>query len=237
MVVSESLAKRYFGEEDPIGKTLKNNGKEEYEITGVFSDVPENTHLKFDALFSFVSMERILGTEEMLDLTNNWGWSGNYTYIELNRGTDRENFEAKIPALVDDKMGKYLREWGEQMKFVLQPIASIHLHSDFKDEIEANGNGQAVWFLQFVAIFILLMAWINFVNLSTARSIERAKEVGIRKVLGSYKLSLIRQFILESVVLKSIAAIVSVLAVLILLPQFLFADKLSSHPFLSRCGS
>jgi putative ABC transport system permease protein len=220
MVVSESLAKRYFGNEDPIGKTLRNNGREDYEITGVFEDVPENTHLKFDALLSFESLTRILGPEETQDLMDNWGWAGNYTYIELEPSTDVKSFEAKIPPLVDKKMGAYLREWGEQMKFVLQPVPSIHLNSNFKDELEPNGDSRSVGFLQVVAVFILLMAWINYVNLSTARSIERSKEVGIRKVLGSYRLTLIKQFLLEAMVLKGSAAVITILIVAILLPDF-----------------
>lgn len=226
MVVSESLAKRYFGDADPVGKTLRNNGKDDYEITGVFKDVPDNTHLKFDALFSFESLLKIIGPTETQDLMRNWGWSGNYTYIELHPSVDPKSFEAKIPTLVEKKAGTYLREWGEQMKFVLQPVPSIHLNSNFKDEMEPNGDAQAVNFLQFVAVFVLIMAWINYVNLTTARSIERAKEVGIRKVLGSYRLSLVKQFMLESFAMKVMAMAITALMVGILLPDFsMFVER------------
>lgn len=220
MVITQALAKKYFGDVNPIGKTLRNNGEHDYEITGVVKDPPDNTHLKFDALLSFESLLKIIGPKDTQELMNNWGWSGNYTYIELDPASDSETFEAKIPVLVEKKAGTYLREWGEQMKFVLQAVPSIHLNSDFKDEMEPNGDAKAVNFLQWVAVFILVMAWINYVNLSTARSIERAKEVGIRKVLGSYRLQLIRQFLLESFIVNAIAMIVTALIMALLLSDF-----------------
>jgi putative ABC transport system permease protein len=220
MVVSESLARRYFGEVDPIGKTLMNNGRHEYEITGVFKDVPENTHLKFDALLSFESIVRILGPAEIQDLMDNWGWAGNYTYVELSPGTDRETFEAKLPPFVEKKMGGFLKEWGEEMKFVLQPVPSIHLYSNFKDEMEANGDVQVVNFLILIAVFVLIMAWINYINLATARSIERAKEVGVRKVIGSNRVQIIKQFLIESFAIKALALAITSIVVVLLLPQF-----------------
>lgn len=220
IVVSESLARRYFGEEDPIGKTLKNNGKEEYEITGVFKDVPENTHLKFDALFSFESLLKIIGPAETQDLMTNWGWAGNYTYIELAQSADHKAFEAKLPAFVEKEAGEVLRSWGETMAFVLQPVSSIHLYSNFKDELEPNGDGQATNFLALIAGFILVMAWINYINLSTARSTMRAKEVGVRKILGSHRAQLIRQFLFESFTIKLIALGLTIILVGLMLPYF-----------------
>ena len=220
MVVSESLARRYFGDQDPIGKTLKNNGKEEYEITGVFKDVAENTHLKFDALFSFESHLKIIGPTETQDLMTNWGWAGNYTYIELAPSVNYKAFEAKLPAFVEKEAGEILRSWGESMAFVLQPVSSIHLHSNFKDELEPNGDGQAVNFLALIAGFILVMAWINYINLSTARSMTRAKEVRVRKVLGSDRAKLIRQFLFESFAIKLIALGITAVLVGLLLPYF-----------------
>jgi len=220
MVVSESLATRYFRDKDPIGRTLKCNGKEEYEITGVFKDLPENTHLKFDALFSFESLLKIVGPTEAEDLMSSWAWAGNYTYIELDPSANRASFEAKLPAYVMKEAGEFLRRWDEGMAFVLQPISSIHLNSNFKDELEPNGNDQTVNILSAVALFILIMAWINYVNLSTARSTERAKEVGIRKVLGSARSQLIRQFLFESFTIKLSAVVVTAILVGLLLPHF-----------------
>ncbi len=220
MVVSESFANRYFGDKDPIGKTLKCNGKEEYVITGVFKNVPENTHLKFDALFSFESLLKILGPEETEDLLTNWGWEGNYTYVELNPLANAEELQAKLPDFVEKRMGAKLREWNEWMAFTLQPISSIHLYSDAPDELESNGNGQTTSFLALIAVFILVMAWINYINLATAKSMERGKEVGIRKVLGSARSQLIRQFLFESFAIKLIALLISAILVVLLLPSF-----------------
>jgi putative ABC transport system permease protein len=220
MVVSESLARRYFGEENPIGKTLKNNGKEEYEITGVFKDVPENSHLKFDALFSFVSLLKLVGPTEAQDLMSSWAWAGNYTYIELASSASRESFESKLPAFVEKQAGELLKSWGESMAFVLQPVPSIHLNSNYKDELEPNGDGRSTNYLALIAIFILVMAWINYINIATARSMERAKEVGVRKVLGSDRLQLIKQFLLESFVIKLIAIGISAILFFLLLPYF-----------------
>ena len=220
MVVSESLAKRYFGNADPIGKTLKCNGKEEYEIAGVFKDVPDNTHLKFDALFSFESLLKIVGPAEAADLMSSWAWAGNYTYVELSPTANSEIFQAKLPAYVTKEISEFLRKWDEGMAFVLQPVSSIHLNSNFKDELEPNGDARTVNILSFVAVFILMMAWINYVNLSTARSVERAKEVGIRKILGGHRSQIVRQFVLESVTIKLLAVLVSAVLVGLLLPHF-----------------
>ena len=220
MVVSESFAEKYFGEADAVGKILKCNGKEEYVITGVFKDVPENTHLKFDALFSFESLLKILGPEETADLMTNWGWEGNYTYIELNSSADAKQLQAKLPAFVEKKMGTTLREWNEWMEFTLQPLSSIHLYSDAPDELEPNGNGQTISFLALIAVFILIMAWINYINLATARSMERAKEVGIRKVLGSARSQLIKQFLFESFTIKLIALSITLILIGLVLPSF-----------------
>ncbi|PZR40154.1 MAG: ABC transporter permease [Azospira oryzae] len=220
MVVSESFAKRYFNNEDPVGKTMKCNGKDEYTVTGVFKDVPENTHLKFDALFSFESLVRILGPAEMEDLMSNWGWEGNFTYIELKEGSDFKVLQAKLPAFVERKAGDLLRSWNEWMEFTLQPLTSIHLNSHTPDEIEANGDQQSVNFLTAIAVFILLMAWINYINMATARSMERAREVGIRKVLGSDRSKLIRQFLFEAFTTNLIALLIAIVLVTLLLPSF-----------------
>ena len=220
MVVSESLARRYFGDENPVGKTLKNNGKEEYEITGVFKDVPQNTHLRFDALFSFESLLKILGPAETEDLMTHRGWAGNYTYIDLTHPKIIKHSNQNYLHLLRRKQVRSFKEWGEAMNFALQPIFSIHLYSNFKDELEGNGDAQSTNFLALVAVFILVMAWINYINLSTARSIERAKEVGVRKVLGTNRAQLISQFLLESFIIKLAAVAVTAILVVLLLPHF-----------------
>ncbi|MEJ7646790.1 MAG: ABC transporter permease [Chryseolinea sp.] len=220
MVISESFARKYFGEQDGVGKILKCDGKEGYLITGVFEDLPENTHLKFDALLSFESLLKILGPVETEELMSNWGWEGNYTYIELNSSTNAAQLQSKLPAFVEKKMGNTLREWNEWMEFTLEPISSIHLYSEAPDELEPSGDGQTIRFLGMIAAFILVMAWINYINLATARSMERAKEVGIRKVLGSGRSQLIKQFLFESLIINLIAWSITAVLVALLLPSF-----------------
>lgn len=220
MVISESMAKRYFGDVDPLGKTLVCNEKQHYEISGVFKDLPENTHFRFDALFSFESYWKILGPEETNNLMTNWGWVGTYTYIELRADEDAAALQRKLPAYVEKRMGAQLREWNEWMDFTLQPITSIHLSSGEPDEIAPNGNSRSVQYLMLMALFILIMAWINYINLATARSLERAREVGVRKILGSSRRQLMRQFILESIVFKLLATTLALLLVATLLPFF-----------------
>lgn len=215
-LISESRAKRYFGDEDPVGKTVHLNRRNDFTIVGVFKDVPENSHMKFDWLFSY---ETYVTWTDGGGLTA-WQWDGFYTYIQLHNQVDPAAFEAKIPALVEEQAGEELREYDAGMEFYLQPVDEIHLTSDLMMEMEANGNGEYVRFLMIIAIFILFIAWVNYINLSTAKSAERAREVGIRKVLGSHRASLIRQFLLESLATNLAAAALAVVLAYICLPGF-----------------
>lgn len=219
MVVSESFGKKYFGSVDPIGKILTNNGSDHYEITGVFKDVPENTHLQVDALFSFNSLYTTYGAANIKYLTE-WGWVGYPTYIELAPGADAEQFAGKLPKFIDQKLGDVLRALDGNIVFNLQPITSIHLESNLSHEISPNGDGRSVRFLGLIGVLILIMAWINYVSLATARSMERAKEVGVRKVLGGNRLQVITQFLLESMMFNIVALATSVVAVAITLPWY-----------------
>jgi len=212
IAISKSFAKRYFGNESPIGKTLRNNGETDYEVTAVFEDLPVNTHMQFDALMSFESLKKLWND----DITS-WDWDGFFTYLELQDGTDPKAFESKIPALAD-KMNEANAH--ERMKFHLQPIADIHLDSDFMFEWKQNGNRRSTYFLSIVAVLILVIAWINYVNLSTAKSIERAREVGVRKVMGSFRWQLVQQFLFESLLLNAIAVLIAITLVVILTPSF-----------------
>lgn len=220
MVVSESLGRKYFGDTDPVGRSLKTNGKQEYTITGVFKDVPGNTHLKFDALLSFPSLHKILGPKETEDLMTNWGWEGNYTYVELMPGTDVQALSEKIQVYVDKETAEFSKLYNEQMSFFFQPLTSIHLNSDVKMELEAGGSEVLVNFLSLIAGFILLISWINYVNLATAKAVERAREVGIRKILGTQRKTLIGQFIGESFLLMLIALVLTAGLTIMLLPSF-----------------
>lgn len=220
IVLSEATAKKYFGDDDPIGRTIKCNGTEVYEVTGVFRDVPDNTHLRFDALYSFESLLKIIGPAETDDLMSNWGWAGNFTYVELNSPESAAEVDAKLPTLVQAKMGEYLRDWGEDMKFVLQPIVAIHLDSHFKDELEPGGNRNSIRILSAVAVGILLMAWLNYINLATAVAADRANEVGIRKILGGGRAQLVRRYLTEAAIVQLIAALISIALIFFLIPSF-----------------
>ncbi|SKC82576.1 ABC transporter permease [Ohtaekwangia koreensis] len=215
IVVSQSMAKKYFGSENPIGKLLKNNGENDYEITGVFEDLPDNSHMKIDILMSFSSLNKLWN-----DPITSWQWDGFLTYILLDERTNVKAFEAKLPAFVQKHAGEELKKYSASMVFHLQPVTDIHLDSDFIGEFKQNGNRQSTYFLSIVAVLILIIAWINYINLSTAKSIERAREVGVRKVMGGFRSQLIQQFLFESVLLNAVAVVIAIAFVILLTPSF-----------------
>ena len=215
-VLTASTAKKYFGSEDPIGKTILLDGDIEAEITGIAKDLRENTHLKFDILFSWASFVELRGS----DVNTEWMWDGFYTYVLMQPGTDPTAFEAKLPVFIQEQAGDELREYNHNMVFYLQPVRDIHLYSDLMYEFEPGGDGQIVYFLLIISVFIIAIAWINYINLSTARSIDRSKEVGVRKVMGSTRAQLLKQFIFESILINVMALIVALLIIVIALPSF-----------------
>jgi putative ABC transport system permease protein len=215
MVISESMARKYFGDENPVGKTMKQNGEVEYEVTGIFRDLPPNTHFRFDALMSFSTLPKLFN-----DPLTTWNWDGYLTYIELQPHANVESLKKKFPSFIEKKTGQKYDRFNAGIEFNLQRITDIHLDSDFMGEFKANGNRQSTYFLGIVAVLILVIAWINYINLSTAKSIERAREVGVRKVMGSLRRQLVQQFILESFMLNSAALIIAIALVGILTPWF-----------------
>ncbi len=215
MVLSQSMARKYFGSENPVGKTLKANGDTDYEVSGVFEDLPVNTHMQLDGLISFVSLEKLQN-----DPLLSWNWDGFMTYLLLEDQVDAKAFEAKLPDFVQTQKGEELKQYNAGIAFHLQPVQDIHLDSDFIMEYKANGNRQSVYFLSVVAILIMVIAWINYINLSTAKSIERAREVGVRKVMGGYRSQLIQQFLTESLFLNIVAVMVAAGLAVILTPWF-----------------
>jgi putative ABC transport system permease protein len=215
IVLSKSLAKKYFGNENPIGKILKNNGKEEYEVSGVFEDLPANTHMQINALMSFVSLTKLWN-----DPVLSWSWDGFLTYVLLDEKADVKNVEAKIPALAEKQAGEEMKRFNSGIGFHMQPITDIHLDSNFMFEFKPNGSRQSTYFLSIVAVLILVIAWINYINLATAKSIERAREVGVRKVMGGFRTQLIQQFLFESLLLNIVAVAISIGLVIILTPAF-----------------
>lgn len=217
VVLSESLAKKYFGDENPIGKIIKNNGRTDYEVTGVFQDLPPNTHMKISALFSYASFESLVNDPEAL---KSWHWDGHFTYILLKEHTDAGELEKKLYTYAEKHEEEETKTAGASMVFHLQPIQDIHLDSNFMYEFKPNGSRQTAYFLSIVAVLILFIAWINYINLSTAKSIERAREVGVRKVMGSFRAQLVQQFLFEAVLLNSAAVALAILMVVAMTPWF-----------------
>ncbi|HEV7334199.1 MAG TPA: ABC transporter permease [Flavisolibacter sp.] len=215
-VITAATAKKYFGTENPVGKVISRNKRQDFKITAVVADPPENTHLKFDVLFSFQTYVNLTSP----DAETTFDWDGFYTYVLLKPGVDPVKTEAKIAQVVEKRVGQEYKERNEKVEYKLQPLRDIHLTSNYMMEAEVNGDGKAVKFLFIISIFIIVIAWINYVNLSTARSLDRAKEVGVRKVLGSQRAQLIRQFLFESFVINLFAVTLAFLLVILSLPLF-----------------
>ena len=224
IVITKEVARKYFGTEEPIGKTLDfNNNNTLYKVTGVIDKVPANSH------FHFAMFASLKGWEDAT--SDSWMSSGFYTYLLMKPGADYKKLQAKLPSMVEKYMGPQIqkemglslsqfRTKGNQLGFTLQPLTSIHLYSGTSNEIEPGGNAMYVYIFGAIAIFMLLIACINFINLSTAGASKRAKEVGVRKVIGSLKFDLIKQFLLESALLVFIGLLISYVLVQITLPVF-----------------
>ena len=227
ILLSESTARKYFGTEEPVGKRLisrEANQKLDLQVAGVFKDYPGNSHLDIQYLAPYALLAKLMSADG--DTTNAtetaWGWYDFYTYVQLRKGVDIAQLEAKLPAFSDRHMNG--GDWRKANKYKnelsLIPLKDIHLYSNFNQEAEINGSGQAVTFLFLIAFLILGIAWINYINLATARSLERAKEVGIRKVMGAGRSSLIAQFLVESFILNLSALALVIGFVFLLTPTF-----------------
>jgi putative ABC transport system permease protein len=225
IVVSTAFAKKYLGDKPALGETLISQRYGVLKITGVFAKIPDNSHFHFDAFISTTS------TAWFTTGRQTWSNVGTFTYILLNDHTDANHLERKLSALVEkhvvpeiqEDMGIGLAEAQRSVnswKFYLMPLSKIHLHSATKYEIEANGDINTVYIFSALAVFILLLACINFMNLSTASSARRAMEIGIRKSMGSFRSQLVIQFLVESLTLSMIALGVAVTLALLLLPFF-----------------
>ncbi len=222
IVLSKTLADKYFGRNNPaIGKTLR-TVYDVYKVTAVIEDVPQNAHLRFDMLISWTSMPKDQYGGE------NWGNFNNFTYVLLKPGTSASAFNKKLVPMYKKFMAPIFEASNVKIHYVVQPITEIHLHSNLELEPEELGSMSYIWIFSAVAFFMMLIASINYMNLTTARSARRAKEIGIRKVTGSTKQQLVLQFLSESVLTALIAVILSVLLVLLLLPAF---NSLSGKAF------
>ncbi|HMB91594.1 MAG TPA: ABC transporter permease [Rhodothermales bacterium] len=218
VVISESMAEKYFKGEDPLGKIMSLDNQYDFEVTGIMADMPENSHFHFDFLASFVSMEDPNQLYLLNALTAPFPFS--YSYLLLEEGTDPATLEARFPAFIEAHVPPNALQGGVQPRAYLQPITSIHLHSHLENEIEANGEVGTVYIFLAIAGFLLLIACVNFMNLATARSAQRAKEVGMRKVVGAHRRNLIQQFLGESMMLALVALVIALVMVVFALSPF-----------------
>ncbi len=220
VVITEEIAKKFFGTEDPIGKVIKVGDEEGVTVTGVIQNVPPNSHLDFKVLVSFKTIQ-VLNPAHFNDQMQNWmGGNINYTYLLLKENCNVKDLEKKFSAYIAKQAEAQLRILGGSIEYFLQPLTRIHLHSKLELDIAERGDIAYVYAFTAIALIILLIACINFMNLSTARSANRAKEVGMRKVLGAQRGELIRQFIGESLFFSFISFIFTVILVELCLPLF-----------------
>lgn len=241
VVISRRISSKFFGKENPMGKVLHLNGWRPMTVTGVFENIPENSHINFDILISFFFQAPFGGVwKDEWD----WVWPDFYTYILLAENIDARALQSKLHVITR----KYRREDYEE-NLHLQPLTDIHLGSQhLTREREVRSNVEMLNFLIIVGFFILLIAWINYINLSTSRSIDRAREVGIRKLSGADRKQLIAQFLFESALLNLLASMLSILIIVLVIPQFIaltgknimaglnLVDVLASAKFWSALG-
>jgi putative ABC transport system permease protein len=213
VVISENISRKFFGNENPVGKVL-NLGQRPFTVTGLVR-IPENSHIRFDILIS--SYLRSMGPDQ----DGSWKFAEFYTYIELKDNVDLKEFQAKLPAFEQRHLDERTGNMNIEERFILQPVTDIHLRSPtLTKEQEVHGQESTVYFLMAVAILILIIAWINYINLSAAKALQRAGEVGIRKVAGASKGDLTIQFLYESLLVNFLAIGLSVLIVSLALPWF-----------------
>ena len=227
LVITQEMAEKYFGDQDPINKTLQFGTEDFYTVTGVIKKMPENSHFKFNMLISLTTLNR---TGEPLDT---WGSFNFNTYFKLQKNASVEGLEEKFYTLLMDNLPEQVKQLDVKMDLYLQELHRIHLHSHTEGELEPSGSIAYIWIMTTIAFFILLIACINFMNLSTAQSVHRAKEVGMRKVLGAQRKRLISQFLGETLLLSFISFLLSLILIQALLPAFnqLSRKELVFNPF------
>ncbi|PWT73208.1 MAG: cell division protein FtsX [Bacteroidetes bacterium] len=236
VVFSESTAKKYFGNADPIGQTVIITGATlearvtgPAKVTGVMKDIPENSQIKGDIIISMSTIQKFA-----TNLDNQWGVYGAQAYLLLKPGTNAVALERKFPAFLENRHGTEMKKWQRYPTLFLEPLKDVYLRSTRNGS--KTGNINNVYIFSVIGLFILLIACINFINITTARSSERAKEVGIRKVVGAVKFQLTRQFLVESVIICLVAFALAVQLCLLLLPLFnhlsgkVVANGIFEHP-------
>lgn len=216
LAVSETTSKILFGNTNAIGQTIKLNRNTDFKITAVFKDAPVNTQIRPNMLISWPTFLKVRGQEA----ETAWLWDGCLTYVLLKDGADPAKVQAKFAPIVEKAVGTELKNFNASVTYLLQPLKDIHLYSHYMGEPAPNGDGKTTYLLLGIAFFIVVIAWVNYINLATARAVNRAKEVGIRKTIGSQRRQLIWQFLSESAVLNFFALILAILIVLVAIPGF-----------------
>ncbi|WP_372775051.1 ABC transporter permease [Mangrovibacterium sp.] len=216
VAISQRAAERYFGRDNPIGEILSVDGSENYEVCAVYENVPTNSIIKSDFFFSMETLYHFRP-----NLRTEWGYDYGTTYLQLKPGTDYLAFSEKaFPRMVADNYKERLDRVNKRDVFYLQPLQDIHLTSNIEYETEPPGNGKIISILWGFSVFLLIVAWINYINLTTARAVERAQEIGIRKVNGASRLSLVSQFLQEALLFNLICLFLTLLLFVILNPLF-----------------
>lgn len=213
IVMTETTAKKYFGNENPIGKEIEFNKDRRFKISGIAKDAPANSHLEFDILIPITNWRNT-------PFFNQWTNNGLYTYVQLNPAVDPAQLEKRFPAFMNKYLGAFYRESGFTMDLTIKPLKGIYFEGESPWDPVKHGSRKMVYIFMSIAVLILLIACINFMNLATARATDRSKEVGLRKVLGAVKKQLATQFIFESLLMVTIATAGALLALQLLMPAY-----------------
>lgn len=215
IVLTKTSAKKYFGNDDPIGKVVQFNKDQQLKVTGLCEDVPVNSHLQFDMVISMSTLRSIVSPDWFTQFPSN----NMFTYVQLNPSIDPGQLKKRFPAFMDKYLGQFYATSGFKMGLTIKPLSQVYFAADGFDNVK-HGNKKMVYVFMSIAILILLIACINFINLATARATDRSKEVGFRKVLGAMRKQLVGQFILESVLYAAIASLLSIVLLQLLMPAY-----------------
>ena len=216
LIITESIAKKYFGDDDPIGKRLNLNSFRDLEVVGIIEDLPHNTHLDFNMLCSFDTFKTFFNNQAFFD--TQWVWVAAWMYFTVEDPHDADRIRSQLPEFVKDHYPEVLSEKGVALH--IQKADEIHLHSHLELEFKANGNIQHVYIFSSIALLILIIAIINFMNLATSRSAKRGKEVGLRKVMGAKREMLVTQFMGEAILTAFLALIIALIMIYQVLPWY-----------------
>ena len=226
MAISETTARKIFGNANAVGKTLQLNRRDNYTITAVYKDAPVNTQLKPDMLLSYATFVKRNTNDDGSTPETAWLWDGCLTYLLLRNDANPAAVEKKFVPIVEKEVSSALKKVGFEVTdkvavtYQLQKLSDIHLYSHYMEEPAPNGDGKTTYLLLSIAFFIVVIAWVNYINLATARAINRAREVGVRKAIGSQRRQLIAQFLAESALLNFFAIVLALVMVVLAIPAF-----------------